>query len=94
MIHPVPDSPRYAAVELGSDSFRLHVGRIEHGELLLEASLSERVALAASFEEDGSLCDAAMRRALACLREFAEALRRELPAVLTPHPVGFPPFSR
>lgn len=74
MIHPVPDLARYAAVELGSDSFRLHVGRIEHGELLLEASLSERVALAASFEEDGSLCDAAMRRALACLREFAEAL--------------------
>lgn len=78
MIHPAPElSPsvaRYAAVELGSDSFRLHVGRIDHGELVLEATLSERVALAASFEEDGSLCDAAMRRALACLREFAEAL--------------------
>jgi exopolyphosphatase/guanosine-5'-triphosphate,3'-diphosphate pyrophosphatase len=74
MIHPVPDSPRYAAVELGSDSFRLHVGRIDHGELVLEASLCERVALAASFEEDGSLCDAAMRRALGCLRGFAETL--------------------
>ncbi|RZA32213.1 MAG: hypothetical protein EOP92_27200 [Lysobacteraceae bacterium] len=36
--------------------------------------MSERVALAASFEEDGSLCDAAMRRALACLREFAQTL--------------------
>ena len=69
-----PASARYAAVELGSDSFRLHVGRIAHGELVLEASLSERVALAASFEEDGSLCDAAMRRALACLREFAATL--------------------
>jgi len=69
-----PDVSRYAAVELGSDSFRLHVGRIEHGELVLEATLSERVALAASFEEDGSLCDAAMRRALACLREFARTL--------------------
>lgn len=74
MIAPLSDSPRYAAVELGSDSFRLHVGRIEHGELVLEASLSERVALAASFEEDGSLCEAAMRRALACLREFAQTL--------------------
>ncbi|WP_281914032.1 Ppx/GppA phosphatase family protein [Massilia varians] len=74
MIHHATDCPRYAAVELGSDSFRLHVGRIEHGELALEASLSERVALAASFEEDGSLCEAAMRRALHCLRGFAEAL--------------------
>lgn len=74
MIHPTSAAPRYAAVELGSDSFRLHVGRIDHGELVLEASLCERVALAASFEEDGSLCDAAMRRALACLREFADAL--------------------
>jgi exopolyphosphatase/guanosine-5'-triphosphate,3'-diphosphate pyrophosphatase len=74
MTHPSSDSPRYAAVELGSDSFRLHVGRIEPGELVLEASMAERVALAASFEEDGSLCDAAMRRALACLREFAATL--------------------
>lgn len=66
--------PRYAAVELGSDSFRLHVGRVERGELLLEASLCEPVRLAASFEEDGSLCEAAMRRALASLREFAQLL--------------------
>ncbi len=73
-MHPPSTFPRYAAVELGSDSFRLHVARIEHGELVLEASLSERVALAASFEDDGSLCEAAMRRALACLREFAQTL--------------------
>ncbi|VXA95589.1 hypothetical protein [Massilia sp. 9I] len=74
MIPDSPDTPRYAAVELGSDSFRLHVGRIDHGELVLEATLSERVALAASFEDDGSLCEAAMRRALSCLREFADTL--------------------
>ncbi|MEX5744368.1 hypothetical protein [Massilia sp. X63] len=74
-MHPPSFPPfRYAAVELGSDSFRLHVGRIERDELVLEASLCERVALAASFEEDGSLCEAAMRRALACLRDFAQTL--------------------
>lgn len=81
-MHPSPAIPRYAAVELGSDSFRLHVGRIEYDELVLEASLSERVALAASFEEDGSLCDAAMRRALACLREFAQTLDAWRPQAL------------
>ncbi|QOY96612.1 hypothetical protein IM543_10015 [Massilia sp. UMI-21] len=69
-----PALSRYAAVELGSDSFRLHVGRIEHDELVLEATLCERIALAASFDEDGSLCEAAMRRALACLRTFAQVL--------------------
>ena len=73
MTHPL-DSARYAAVELGSDSFRLHVARIEDGELQLDATLAERVALAASFEDDGSLCEAALRRALACLREFARTL--------------------
>ncbi len=69
-----PDFLRYAAVELGSDSFRLHVAHIEDGELRLDATLAERVALAASFEDDGSLCEAALRRALACLREFARTL--------------------
>jgi exopolyphosphatase/guanosine-5'-triphosphate,3'-diphosphate pyrophosphatase len=74
MMHSHPDSPRYAAVELGSESFRLHIGRIVHGELVLEETLCERVALASSFEEDGSPCEAAMRRALACLRGFAHTL--------------------
>lgn len=74
MNDPVSAISRYAAVELGSDSFRLHVGRIEQDELVLEATLSERVALPASFAEDGSLCEAAMRRALECLREFARTL--------------------
>jgi len=69
-----PDTSRYAAVELGADSFRLHVARIEGGELQLDASHAERVALAASLEDDGSLGEAALRRALACLREFARTL--------------------
>jgi exopolyphosphatase/guanosine-5'-triphosphate,3'-diphosphate pyrophosphatase len=87
---PSSDPPRYAAVELGSDSFRLHVGRIEYGELLLEASLSERVALAAAYEEDGGLCEAAVRRALGCLREFARTLESWRPqAVRVVATVGF-----
>lgn len=69
-----PDPPYYAAVELGSSSFRLHVGRIDGGELRLDASLCEPVRLAASLEEDGSLCEATLRQALACLRGFADTL--------------------
>ncbi|OON63492.1 hypothetical protein B0920_09035 [Massilia sp. KIM] len=68
------ESPLYAAVELGSDSFRLHVGRVERGGLKLAATMAEPVRLAATLDEDGFLCAAAMRRALACLREFRRAL--------------------
>lgn len=68
------DSPIYAAVELGSDSFRLHVGRFEDGVLRLVATLVEPVRLAATLDEDGMLCASAMRRALHCLDEFRQAL--------------------
>jgi exopolyphosphatase/guanosine-5'-triphosphate,3'-diphosphate pyrophosphatase len=68
------DAPLYAAVELGSDSFRLHIGRVEEGGLHLAATLAEPVRLAAALDEDGFLCASAMRRALACLREFRRAL--------------------
>ena len=68
------EPPVYAAVELGSDSFRLHVGRFESGCLQLVASMTEPVRLAASIDADGMLCAAAMRRALACLGEFRAAL--------------------
>lgn len=68
------DSPIYAAVELGSDSFRLHVGRFEDGVLRLVATLAEPVRLAATLDEDGMLCASAMRRALQCLDAFRQAL--------------------
>ena len=74
MTPTTPDSPLYAAVELGSDSFRLHAGRVEDGALTLVATMAEAVRLAASLDEDGNLCAAAMRRALACLGEFRRAL--------------------
>lgn len=64
----------YAAVELGSDSFRLHVGRFEDGQLHLLATLAEPVRLAATLDADGMLCAAAMREALGCLGAFRAAL--------------------
>jgi len=68
------DSPLYAAVELGSDSFRLHVGYIEHGALRLVATMAEKVELAATLDEDGMLGAAAMRRALEVLGAFRRVL--------------------
>ncbi|MEW7850610.1 hypothetical protein AB2N08_18125 [Massilia aurea] len=68
------ESPIYAAVELGSDSFRLHIGRFHDGALELVATMFEKVELSASLDEDGMLDSAALRRALACLAQFRGAL--------------------
>ena len=68
------ESPIYAAVELGSDSFRLHIGRFNDGVLELVATMCEKVELSASLDEDGMLGSAALRGALACLAQFRAAL--------------------
>lgn len=69
-----PASPIYAAVELGSDSFRLHIGRFDDGALHLVATMREKVGLSASLDEDGMLGVPALRSALACLEQFRGAL--------------------
>jgi len=68
------ESPLYAAVELGSDSFRLHIGRFKDDVLELVATMCEKVELTASLDEDGMLGSAALRRALACLAQFRDVL--------------------
>lgn len=68
-----------AAVDLGSNSFHMVVGRVvddTHFHIL--DRLRERVALAAGFDERLALTDKAQERALACLERFGQRLR-ELP---------------
>ncbi|MFT4100191.1 MAG: Ppx/GppA phosphatase family protein [Burkholderiaceae bacterium] len=68
-----------AAVDLGSNSFRLLIGRIEAsraGEQVRPIdALKESVRLAAGLRADGSLDDASQRRAIEALRRFGERLR-------------------
>jgi len=66
----VDSPPLYAAVELGSDSFRLHVASWKDGAMALAATLDEPIRLGAGIGADGCLDGATMRRALACLRQF------------------------
>lgn len=66
----VDSPPLYAAVELGSDSFRLHVASWENGAMVLAATLDEPIRLGAGIGADGCLDGATVRRALACLRQF------------------------
>ncbi|NIO40526.1 MAG: exopolyphosphatase [Burkholderiales bacterium] len=64
-----------AAVDLGSNSFRLQVGRVVDEQVYAVDSLREPVRLAAGLSPDGDLDDAAQQRAVAVLKQFAQRLQ-------------------
>jgi len=64
-----------AAVDLGSNSFRLQIARAEGDQLYMLDGLREPVRLAAGLTADKYLDAAAQQRALAALGRFAERLR-------------------
>ncbi|MFA6921333.1 MAG: exopolyphosphatase [Gallionella sp.] len=67
--------PVLAAVDLGSNSFRLQVAKVEGEQLYMLDGLREPVRLAAGLTQDNYLDAAAQQRALAALARFAERLR-------------------
>ncbi|RZI42991.1 Ppx/GppA family phosphatase [Herbaspirillum sp. HC18] len=60
----------FAAVDLGSNSFRLHIGKYEGGTIRIVKSAREPIRLGAGLDGNGNLTEQAMRTALACLRNF------------------------
>ena len=64
-----------AAVDLGSNSFRLEVARVTGDQLYPLDSLKETVRLAGGLAADKQLDEATQARALACLQRFGERLR-------------------
>lgn len=64
-----------AAVDLGSNSFRLEVGRVLDDQIYTLDSLKEPVRLASGLQADKSLDEASQERALAALARFGERLR-------------------
>jgi exopolyphosphatase/guanosine-5'-triphosphate,3'-diphosphate pyrophosphatase len=70
-----------AAVDLGSNSFRLQVGRLLDDQIYPLDSLREPVRLAAGLSADRHLDEDAQARAVDCLKRFGERLR------------GFPPAA-
>ena len=64
-----------AAVDLGSNSFRLQLGRVVDDQIYPLDSLREPVRLAAGLTADKYLDDAAQARAIVCLKRFGERLR-------------------
>jgi len=72
----------YAAVDLGSNSFRLHVGKHEGGAIRVVKSMRDPIRLAAGLDAHGNLSEAAMQSALTCLSNFRLTLEGyELEAV-------------
>jgi len=67
--------PILAAVDLGSNSFRLQIARVEGDQLYMLDGLREPVRLAAGLTADKHLDTEAQQRALAALGKFAERLR-------------------
>jgi exopolyphosphatase/guanosine-5'-triphosphate,3'-diphosphate pyrophosphatase len=68
------EATMFAAVDLGSNSFRLHVGKYDGGSIRVLKSMREPIRLAAGLDAKGCLTEAAMQAALACLRNFRAAL--------------------
>lgn len=61
-----------AAIDLGSNSFHMVVAKLEAGEVRLVQKFAEKVRLATGLDEQNTLSDEAIERALDCLRRFAQ----------------------
>lgn len=68
-------SGMFAAIDLGSNSFRLEIGEVERGSYRRCDYLKETVRLGGGLDAECRLTDEAMGRGLACLAGFAERLR-------------------
>ena len=63
-----------AAVDLGSNSFRLEIGRFDHGRIHRTEYLKETVRQGNGLDEDRNLTQEAMQRGWDCLARFGERL--------------------
>jgi len=63
-----------AAIDLGSNSFRLEIGRYEHGQIQRLEYLKETIRQGNALDEKCNLSDEAMQRGWECLSRFSERL--------------------
>ncbi len=68
-------SLRLAAIDLGSNSFRLKIGRVENNEVLCEYYAKEGVRLAAGLDAEGNLSEQSQNKALEVLARFHEQIQ-------------------
>ena len=65
----------FAAVDLGSNSFRLEIGRYDHGQMVRIDYLKEAVRQGGDLDENRNLSADAMERGLKCLLRFGERIK-------------------
>lgn len=70
----MPSGIRLAAVDLGSNSYRLEIARVEHGHLQRAEYLKETVRQGSGLDANRHLTREAMQRGWDCLARFAERL--------------------
>ena len=75
---PPADAP-LAAIDMGSNSFRLELGQVLHTRYRRIDYLKETVRLGAGLDDDGLLTSPASERGLACLQRFATRLQGMAP---------------
>jgi exopolyphosphatase/guanosine-5'-triphosphate,3'-diphosphate pyrophosphatase len=68
------DGTRVAAVDLGSNSFRLEIGHVEHGQFYRTEYLKETVRQGNGLDTERNLTADAMQRGWDCLARFGERL--------------------
>jgi exopolyphosphatase/guanosine-5'-triphosphate,3'-diphosphate pyrophosphatase len=66
----------YAAVDLGSNSFRLHIGEPIAGQMHIVRTARDPIRLAAGLGPDGALTEEAMETAVRSLRDIGAILRQ------------------
>ena len=66
---------RLAAVDLGSNSFRLEIGRYEGGQIKRVDYLKEAVRQGADLDADRNLKPEAIARGIKCLQRFGESIK-------------------
>lgn len=71
-LRPRPET--LAVVDLGSNSFRLEIGRVEGNQIFRLDTWRETIRFGAGMDAKGNLTLAARRAALACLSRFRERL--------------------
>jgi exopolyphosphatase/guanosine-5'-triphosphate,3'-diphosphate pyrophosphatase len=75
MIAPANDPTLFAAIDMGSNSFRLEIAQLHRGQYKRLEYLKETVRLGAGLDAQGQLTEAATQRGLDCLARFAAHLR-------------------
>ena len=68
-----------AAIDMGSNSFRLEIGQVQEGRYRRHLYLKETVRLGAGLDVDGMLTEEATQRGLKCLAVFAQHLKGAAP---------------